>query len=144
MAARIPSILIPSNEGRQINHKTLLFSGVIALLFAIPFALLPLSGSLGAKKSRLSSDELLWIGFLSAYHCQVNRSKLSPERGRGVLRRLIASNSLPSSVVENKILRDVAVQNSRTFSSECLPTRTDGYNGISEIYSRLLDRRQSK
>ena len=141
MGARIPESLIPSDERKPVNRKTLVFAGIVALLFAIPFALLPLSGSLGSKKAKLSSNELLWVGFLSAYFCQVNSSRLSPEQGRVILKNLITANSLPRSVVENKILRDVALLNSQTFSNECSPTRPDGDNGISEIYARVIDRK---
>ena len=140
MGARVPASLIPSGERKPVNRKTLVFAGIVALLFAIPFALLPLSGSLGSKKAKLSSNELLWVGFLSAYFCQVNGSRLSPEQGRVILKNLITANSLPGSVVENKILRDVALLNSQTFSNECSPTRPDGDNGISEIYARVIDR----
>ena len=109
MGARIPDSLIPSDERKPVNRKTLVFAGIVALLFAIPFALLPLSGSLGSKKAKLLSSELLWVGFLSAYFCQVNSSRLSPEQGRVILKNLITANSLPGSVVENKILHDVCL-----------------------------------
>ena len=141
MGARIPASLIPSSERKHVDRKTLFFAGVIVLLFVAPLALLPLSDSFRSKKTKLSSDELLWIGLLSAYFCQVNSSRLSPEKGSGILDKLITTNSLTRSIIENEILRDVALLNSQTFSKECSPMRPDGDNGISEIYARIVDRR---
>ena len=141
MGARIPSALIPSTEKSVFSWKKLVFRLIGASVFWLPLAIFLSTFSFGTKDVTLSSEEYLWVGYLSAYYCNVNRSRLSPEQGNAVLEQLISANKLTDSVVRNKVLREVAVLNSTTFNKQCQPSRNDGDKGIDEIYSRLLSRK---
>jgi len=140
MGARIPSALIPSSKKRHSSWKILFIRLLGASVFFLPLLLFVSTNSFGTRRANLSSDEYLWIGYLSAYFCNVNNSRLSAQEGKTILDNLVATNRLPDSLVQNQELHEVAILNSTTFSRQCTPSRPDGDKGIDEIYAKVLSR----
>ena len=142
MGTRIPLSLIRSSRKRTINWKVLIFRLVASSFFWLPLAIVLSTFSFRTNHVKLSSDEYLWVGYLSAYYCNVNSSRLSAKQASTVLEKLVSANKLEDSVVRNNVLGEVAVLNSTTFDRQCTPSRRDGDKGIDEIYSRLESRKR--
>ena len=102
MGARIPSALIPSSKKRHSSWKILFIRLLGASVFFLPLLLFVSTNSFGTRRANLSSDEYLWIGYLSAYFCNVNNSRLSAQEGKTILDNLVATNRLPDSLVQNQ------------------------------------------
>ena len=135
----IPSSLIPSDERKPINNKRLFFASVVGSLLVLPVVIGLFSGLASFFSPPLPRDKVFVVGLLAAFQCQVKQGRMTPKKGSEILSQVARANQLDPSVLQSRLLVNLANLYSKKLNSDCSKSVANESEEIQRIYKKSLN-----